>query len=443
MADLTQLLAALGAGQQTIQKQDMYTPFSNVANEIGGIAVKTATPDNWKQAALASAISGLVGGITGGLGANYQAQQQNLYSQALMNQLSDLQARPEGLSDALFADAETAARNFQMMQGLENARNQQALKQLVTAEAAKSALISPQAGAEVLKQLMGIDPNPAREIATPAEEAKEGRGIEGNLIDEVSAETKQLINQGIPPIQAATMAKDAYAAKRDLLKGQYKELDQITTANNNLRSMADQLEFAISNAGSTGTGGNIRQFLSKIAGEFGVEDQAEKAAAGEALSGLGADIVRNARQVGSGPMSDRDVQLYLSSGPSLTNSPAGNKMILDRFKTTLKLNDKYIDYMAEAQAKGVDITTAKKGWNDLRKENPYFIKPENAKELQPNPFWFDGAEKTRALTGVQNLSEGARVAPTPTTAPTGGTSLNALILEKRKRELAKRGITVG
>lgn len=114
MADLNQLLAALGAGQQTIQKQDIYSPLSNVANEIGGLAVKTATPDNWKQAALASAISGLVGGVTGGMGANYQAEQQGLYQQALLNSLGGIAAKPEGMSDALYKNAQTQAQSLQM-----------------------------------------------------------------------------------------------------------------------------------------------------------------------------------------------------------------------------------------------------------------------------------------------------------------------------------------
>ena len=63
MADLGQLLAALQGGQKTIQQQDMYSPFANTANQIGQIAVQSASPDNWKQAAMASAISVLTGGI--------------------------------------------------------------------------------------------------------------------------------------------------------------------------------------------------------------------------------------------------------------------------------------------------------------------------------------------------------------------------------------------
>lgn len=435
MADLTQLLAALGAGQQTIQKQDMYTPFSNVANQIGGLAVQTATPDNWKQAALASAISGLVGGVTGGMGANYQAEQQNLYSQSLMNQLSGIQARPEGLSNALFADSETAARNFQMMQGLENTRNQQALRQLVAGEAAKSALVSPQAGAEVLKQLMGIDPNPAREMIVSADEAREGRSQEGNLIDEVARETKNLINQGIPGVQAAGMARSAYEAKREMLTGQYKEMSELMTANEGLRSLTNNLEFAVSNAGRTGALGGVGQMGASLLGELGVESQADKAASGKLLASLGSDIVRNARQVGSGPMSDRDVALYLSAGPRLTNTPEENRLILDRYNKVVKLNDKYINYMTEAQAKGVEVSEAKKGWNDLRRQNPYFTKAKESEGgLQPNPFWFeDGVERTKALSGAADLSQGVAVAPTPTAAPVGDMRAAAMAELARRR----------
>jgi hypothetical protein len=147
----------------------MYSPFANTANQIGQIAVQSASPDNWKQAAMASAISGLTGGILGGMGANYQAKQSNLYSQALMNQLNGKQAKPEGISDALYADASAQANNLALSQRLQDIQNQQQLKQAMSLEAAKQVVTDPREAKKILSGLFQVEANPASPIATPAE----------------------------------------------------------------------------------------------------------------------------------------------------------------------------------------------------------------------------------------------------------------------------------
>jgi hypothetical protein len=429
MANLEQLLAALGGGQQTIQKQNMYPEFSNLANQIGGIAVQSASPKNMKEAILASAISGLVGGVTGQLGANYEAKQQGLYQNALLNALSGAPAaKPEGMSDALYQNAQTAAQSFQMQDDLAQRLQMRQLQNAVGAEAGRTLMSNPQAASQVLSQLFGVEVNPARPIVDSPESTAD-RGLEGRMIDDISKETQALINQGTPPAQAAVLAREAYTARRDQLKNSYKELDEVIAQTNGLRALTENLERYTSEAGATGSGGNIRQMGAKILGEFGNTEQANKAAAGEALSSLSADIVRTARQVGSGPMSDRDVQLYLSAGPRLTNSPEGNKQILDRYRQALTLQDKYVDYMYEAQRQGVSITEAKKNWNDQRRANPYFIKQDD--RMLPNPFWTGGAE---ARPASPPMEQGIPVVkPAPTAQPTR----EQLLAELERRRAAK------
>ena len=436
MTDINQLLAALASGNQTIQAQNPYTGLQNTAGQIGQLTTQSANKDNWKQAILASAISGLFGGAMGQLGSNYQANQSNQYQDLMGSLLSGQDVgKPEGISDALFNQAQAASKTYQLQEKISEQNEMDKLKLLMQGKAVETAMSNPKIANQVVAKLFGVETNPAKPIVAEGNTAE--RGSEGGLLDQMNAEYQKLVDDGVPTTQAATMARDDYGARQKQLGDMYKEIDEVTTQTNNLRSLYENLSKDVDMAGATGKGGNIRQFGSEVLAEFGNKNQIPKAAAGESLKSLSADIVRTARQVGSGPMSDKDVQLYLSSGPTLTNTPEGNRQILERFKQAVTLQDKYLEFMYEKQNTGVPIAKAKKEWNDLRKTNPYLVKEGNT--YIPNSFWFDGGEsQSVAINSPEKTTSNPVVntqAPTETRLGKDGKTYNVRRLPNGKTEI--------
>ena len=389
MADLSQLLAALSAGNATIQKQDMYSPFSDIANQIGGLAVKTATPDNWKQAAMASAISGLVGGITGGLGANYQAEQQNLYSQALMNQLSGIQAQPEGISSALFADAQTAANNYKL---IEQMQNKAATTNLMNQIAAQGVLSDPRIAQEVTRKVLGIEGNPLRAIATPADAATAETGETANntaaLPDAQNPIYEMMDKYGMTydDAKAEAIRQEEKKEKRTgELETQYKDIGEASKRGTQLLDMASGLESALERTGYTGLGGETVQTVNRLLS--GVSDSNAKAAqAGEEIDSYAADVVRLARPSGVGAMSDPEMRVYLKTGVGLDKSPETNKSIIEKLKYAGTIDSVYGVFMNENMKSGISRPEAEAKWAKVRATNPYLTKAETG-EFKPNPFW--------------------------------------------------------
>ena len=212
-------------------------------------------------------------------------------------------------------------------------------------------------------------------------------GMEGGMLQEIDAATQYLIGKGTNPQQASVTARDIYSAKQAQLKLAYQDLGDTVKETNAMRSLYEGLDDAVSRSGNTGSLGGARNTGARLLGEIGFEGQEAKAGAGELLDSYSSDLVRAARESGSGPMSDKDVKLYLSSGPRLTTSESGNQEILGRFKKMLSLQDKYVDFMYDQQLNGISKVKADKDWNDLRRENPYLINSDGGKAI--NPFWDD------------------------------------------------------
>jgi hypothetical protein len=392
MADLSQLLAALSAGNATIQKQDMYSPFSNVANQIGGLAVQTATPDNWKQAAMASAISGLVGGITGGLGANYQAEQQNLYSQALMNQLSGIQAQPEGISSALFADAQTAANNYKL---IEQMQNKAATTNLMNQIAAQGVLSDPRIAQEVTRKVLGVEGNPVRAIATPADAAT---GETGAIATNTAAlpdaqnpiyEMMDKTGRTYQDAAAEVLRQEEKQEKRmGELETQYKDIGEVAQKGAKLLDLATGLESAIERGGDTGFMGETSHATKKALASMGVSDSLSKTVqAEEELGSYAAQIIDLAKKIGTGSMSDPEMYQYLRSGPTLDKTKDTNKSLTDRYRYAGTIDLLYSDFMTKQMKAGTARPEAEAAWSKVRATNPYLVRDEKTSELKPNPFW--------------------------------------------------------
>ena len=116
------------------------------------------------------------------------------------------------------------------------------------------------------------------------------------------------------------------------------------------------------------------------------------ASAIEAADAIINQLVPAQRPPGSGTMSDRDVELFKSSLPSLSNTPQGNKIILDTMEAMAQ-------YKAAQAAVATEVVTKQ------------ITRDEGLRKLQalPDPF-----ETFKGFAGSQPLAPAPRRAPTPT-----------------------------
>ena len=129
-----------------------------------------------------------------------------------------------------------------------------------------------------------------------------------------------------PLVNIDQKAESAFDKK--LAEGQAETFNTMATDGMNARAdigLINQLEGLIQGQGGMGTG------LAVAAGKWGIpvtEGMSDLQAADAIISKL----VPTQRQPGSGSMSDRDVELFKSSLPSLWNQPGGNQIIIQTMR---------------------------------------------------------------------------------------------------------------
>lgn len=102
----------------------------------------------------------------------------------------------------------------------------------------------------------------------------------------------------------------------------------------------------------TGLGASIKAF----AGRFGI--QTEGLADLQAAEALIASMVPMQRPEGSGPMSDKDLELFARSLPSLINSPQGNQLIIDTMRGVAEYDRLGLEIIQEYRRGNIDVPTA-------------------------------------------------------------------------------------
>jgi hypothetical protein len=407
MATLEEILGlALGAGSAQVAKDDPYIGLAGTGNDIGQLFIKEGASGKYgknstRDAILGAAISGLFGGAMGSLSSDYQSDRLLKYNDLLGRARAGEDVTGDSsVTSALAKTAQNQANQSKLIQEAVAADETRKLRNQVALKASENLLSNPQTSASLLKQILGVDVPESKPIAVEAGD----RGVEGSMLDEINREAQILMQSGMPATQAATTARDAFKARKKELEDSYARINEAEKSGQSLLRMVDNLESASTRAGDTGMLGGLRNMGANLLGEIGMSGQAQKAAAGQELESLGAEIVRNARQVGSGPMSDRDVQMYLQSGPSLSNSEAANQAIIERMRTAGTLQSKYAEFMREQRNAGVPVNEAEQAWSSLVQQNPYFNRDLETGALVPNPAW----------------SQGLSASPTTATAPTNG-----------------------
>lgn len=123
----------------------------------------------------------------------------------------------------------------------------------------------------------------------------------------------------------------------------------------------------------TASQGGLQTGIKSIAASYGIpigEDTSDLQAANAIINKL----VPAQRAPGSGPMSDRDVELYKASLPSLWNQPGGNALILDSMEALTKYNIQQGDIASRALTGEITRGEATKQLRELKNPLEGFAK---------------------------------------------------------------------
>lgn len=176
-----------------------------------------------------------------------------------------------------------------------------------------------QTGPDGVKQVYGGKPDQPTDVQEY--EYAKGQGYEGTF-QEFQIEQKRA---GASQVNIDQKAEGAFDKK--LAEKQAETFDAMSTEGMNAKAdiaVIGELEGLLQGQGGTMTG--LSGYLAKYG--IGGEGISDIQAAGALINKL----VPTQRQPGSGSMSDRDVELFTRSLPSLWNSPGGNEIILRTMK---------------------------------------------------------------------------------------------------------------
>ncbi len=345
MATLAEIQAAMEAGNQVIDSQNPYARLADTSDAITQLFTKNASKDNFKQAAIGAAISGLIGGGLSGLSTNYKAKKQGEYQDTLKNLLAGkTDYQNPNISSALFGQAKNVADLFKITQDSRDYEDKRNFKNLLAAQAAQAV---------------------------------------GQINQAKISQAKELQKEQIE---------------------NYKNVLEAGKQGKKLKQLASGLEKSLQNAGNTGFGGRIGQFVSGLAGTVS-DKQAQKYAAGQEVDSYEAEIVNLAREAGSGPMTDQDAQRYLRSGAGLDKEESVNQDIINRLHYVADLQNQYEQHMSKARKENKPVYEAEQEWSNLVSENPYFIKDPKTNKVLENPNWKTGLGIATAPTQASTMTK--------------------------------------
>lgn len=131
----------------------------------------------------------------------------------------------------------------------------------------------------------------------------------------------------------------------------------------------------------TGAGTDTRAFLDRVGAAIGLSS-GELATQADAVTAIVNRIAPSLREPGSGPMSDADLRLFLSSLPNLMALPEGNQLILSTLKRAAEIDRARTDIAAQWQAGELSASEARKQIAAIDRRSIYASEQE--KEMVAN-----------------------------------------------------------
>lgn len=394
MGAIEDLVAAIAgqSAQQNIARDNTYLKFKDIPDQMGNTVIQAAShPGRFSTSELiANGIgAGLLSGGLDSLGQDYQKTLTDRYKNVVANSMTDGRFENPGLSGELFRSAKDAGSMFKLREIYSDAQDAKQQKGAILSALAKADTPREQQRVLQAAKALGLVDSDTdfgglgekRPISRDADDPT----VEGGIADEVGNTAQRFQEEyGGTPGAAFDAASKIYSAKRGELDRQYKRVEEAEKGASDLSALSQQMRMALQGAGYTGAGGTALQALAGVTGLVN-EDQRKKYAAGQEVETFAKDIIALTGKAFKGPMSDRDVQLMLKSGPSVSNAPEVNESILQRWDYAANLQKEYASFMRDKQNQGVPVSKAEAEWQAFKKENPYIIKSASGYEL--NPFW--------------------------------------------------------
>lgn len=139
---------------------------------------------------------------------------------------------------------------------------------------------------------------------------------------------------------------------------------------NALDQIADTVLATYDQAGYTGPMNNIRSAGMNIAAMVGVPDQQKKLEAQTRLDSVLPEVIKQARTVGGGAVSDYESKLFVASGPGSTQPPEVNRFFGQLYKERARLAREQVAFKQAYYQKNKTLTGAEQMWQQLTGGTP-------------------------------------------------------------------------
>ena len=360
-AAMNALAQQLAAGQQKFYQQD---PFINAAQGMQPIQVAPwQKNDPWQAAAVG--LQGIAKGFLQGYGINNARQQQAQYAQGIAQALQ----RPGGVYDLagnpMFADIapQLAIQDYLARQEIANrkaelaAQNKNAIG-LEETKAFAQFYYSPQGQALARRGMLqmpgvpGASPQmptgaPAQTPGVQSPVGAVGGDTQGGIVplqDRVNQTADELLMQGLPADEAYKGAERRYGAETAQTEAELKALQDIKQKAQNLQRIGDTVLSVYDKAGYTGMGNSVLSVGANILAGAGSEDQQQKMMAQSVLDSIKPDVIKEARTVGGGAVSDYESKMFVAAGPNSGQRPEANRLLADLYRERGKLAEDYVNF---------------------------------------------------------------------------------------------------
>lgn len=210
-----------------------------------------------------------------------------------------------------------------------------------------------------------------------------------STLQKTQAYFQQFLDSGMPAVQAAAAAKEQVKGEISSNNKSFDEAKAAREYGQNLLSIANTARAGIGQAGQTGPLNPLAKLYEYGASALGSSEATSQIAGDTLLNSIGPDVIKLARPTGGGATSDFESRAYLGSGPSTSNTPEANALLVAKMEKLGKLNVDYADFLeAYRDANAGSIVGAAKKWNEYKQAYPIFTGEGSNLEInESRPPW--------------------------------------------------------
>jgi len=450
MADpaINALAQQLAQSNQKFYQQD---PFINAAQNMQPIQVAPwQKNDPWQAAAIG--LQGVARGFLQGYGINNARQQQGQYASGIAQALQ----RPGGVydlaKDPMYGDIapQLMLQDYYAKQELANkqaemqAQNQNAIA-LEQNKAFMGYYFSPQGQALARAGMLQMPGMPTGAPAAPGSApgvppqtpgvqspvGALGGDTQGGIVplsQRIQKKAEELLLSGLNPDEAYKAAERTYGAEQAQTEAELKALQDIKQKAANLRRIGETVLSTYDKVGYSGPGNSILTLGAGALAAMGNSDQQSKLRAQTVMDSIKPDVIKEARTVGGGAVSDYESRMFVASGPNSGQRPEANRLLGDLYTERANLADDYANFKESYYQKYGTLHGSEEKWNTYIGD----FKLLDA-DQQGNPV-INTAEKRGDWRAV--LSDSPRPQATPPQAPLAPSSGQAPIAPESDQKAA-------